>query len=142
MCIRDREIGGKGFLQNVLHVAHAHAGVVLEAAPCQADHLVLHVGDLTHAGAAKVALLNGIVSELGLRCIDDNFAVLGLAVGAVSYTHLIIQFAQRLNIVTVAEGIETQADKTLVQTLNCNFGQGYFYDKPLAAQDFSQKYME
>lgn len=54
----------------------------------------------------------------------------------------IIQFAQRLNIVTVAEGIETQADKTLVQTLNCNFGQGYFYDKPLAAQDFSQKYME
>lgn len=52
-----------------------------------------------------------------------------------------IQFAQRLNIVTVAEGIETLADKTLVQSLNCNFGQGYFYDKPLAAQVFTQKYM-
>lgn len=53
----------------------------------------------------------------------------------------IIQVAQKLEITTVAEGIETQADKALVQALHCNYGQGYFYDKPMTSQAFSQKYM-
>ena len=54
----------------------------------------------------------------------------------------IIQFAQRLDIATVAEGIETEADQSLVRDLHCDFGQGYFYDKPLDAQEFSKKYMQ
>ena len=53
----------------------------------------------------------------------------------------IVQFARKLEITTVAEGIETQADKDLVQALHCDYGQGYFYDKPMAAQAFSEKYM-
>ena len=47
---------------------------------------------------------------------------------AVSYTHL--------------EGIETQEDEALIQALKCNFGQGYFYDKPMSAKEFSQRYMK
>ena len=53
----------------------------------------------------------------------------------------IIQFAQRLEITTVAEGIETEADRDLVRKLHCDFGQGYFYDKPMPAKEFNQKYM-
>ncbi len=53
----------------------------------------------------------------------------------------IVQFAQKLEITTVAEGIETQEDQALVQALHCNYGQGYFYDKPMSAQEFTGKYM-
>ena len=53
----------------------------------------------------------------------------------------IIQFAQRLEITTVAEGIETEADRDLIRKLHCDFGQGYFYDKPMPAKEFNQKYM-
>ena len=53
----------------------------------------------------------------------------------------IITFAKKLNISTVAEGIERQQDKEYVAALHCDYGQGYFYAKPMSAYDFSQKYM-
>ena len=49
----------------------------------------------------------------------------------------IVSFARKLGIATVAEGIETQEDEALIQALKCNFGQGYFYDKPMSAKEFS-----
>ena len=54
----------------------------------------------------------------------------------------IISFAHKLDITTVAEGIEVQEDKDMMLSLNCDFGQGYFYDKPMCAKEFSEKYME
>lgn len=54
----------------------------------------------------------------------------------------IVSFARKLGIATVAEGIETQEDEALIQALKCNFGQGYFYDKPMSAKEFNQRYMK
>ena len=54
----------------------------------------------------------------------------------------IVSFARKLGIATVAEGIETQEDEELIQALKCNFGQGYFYDKPMSAKEFSKRYMK
>ncbi len=52
-----------------------------------------------------------------------------------------IRFAERLGITTVAEGIETEHDKETMKSLRCDYGQGYFYEKPMNAKDFSAKYM-
>ena len=62
-------------------MALADGGVVLEAALGERDALILQVRDLRHAAAAEVAVLDGIVGELGLGRVDDDLAVLGLAVG-------------------------------------------------------------
>lgn len=53
----------------------------------------------------------------------------------------IIRFAKKLGITTVAEGIETQEDKNNMESLDCDYGQGYFYEKPINAEEFSIKYM-
>lgn len=53
----------------------------------------------------------------------------------------IIQFAKKLGIYVVAEGIETQEDKNNMKKMGCDCGQGYFFEKPIAAKDFSVKYM-
>ncbi len=53
----------------------------------------------------------------------------------------IIRFAKKLGIATVAEGIETQEDKNNMESLDCDYGQGYFYEKPINAEEFSIKYM-
>ena len=39
------------------------------------------------------------------------------------------------------EGIETQEDKNNMESLDCDYGQGYFYEKPINAEEFSIKYM-
>jgi len=47
----------------------------------------------------------------------------------------IITLAQNLEIAVVAEGIETQQQVAHLQALHCQYGQGYFFSKPLVAQE-------
>ncbi|MGH1483396.1 MAG: EAL domain-containing protein [Geminicoccales bacterium] len=42
----------------------------------------------------------------------------------------IIHMAQRLNMVVVAEGIETASQVEVLEAIGCNLGQGYYYAKP------------
>lgn len=52
----------------------------------------------------------------------------------------IIMMAHRLGIKVVAEGIETEVQRDLLQTIGCDFGQGYFYSKPVTAAEFESKF--
>lgn len=54
----------------------------------------------------------------------------------------VISTAKELGIRTVAEGIETEYDKNTMKNLGCDYGQGYFYSKPVSAQDFISFYSE
>ena len=48
--------------------------------------------------------------------------------------HTVIQLAHNLGMDVVAEGIETHDQMILLQSLDCNFGQGYLFGQPLTAQ--------
>jgi two-component system CheB/CheR fusion protein len=48
----------------------------------------------------------------------------------------IIQMSQALGFHTVAEGVETQEQLDVLKMLGCDIVQGYFFHKPLQAQDF------
>ena len=54
----------------------------------------------------------------------------------------IITLARKMNISTVVEGVETAQDEELIKKLGCDFGQGYFYNKPISAEDFEKLYIE
>ena len=49
-----------------------------------------------------------------------------------------VRVADSLNMDTVAEGIETEAQAALVRSLGCKKAQGYFFSKPLLASDLAQ----
>jgi diguanylate cyclase (GGDEF)-like protein/PAS domain S-box-containing protein len=49
-----------------------------------------------------------------------------------------IRMAQTLGLGTVAEGIETEAQETLMRVLGCGKGQGYLYSPPLRAEALVQ----
>jgi len=52
-------------------------------------------------------------------------------------TAAIIAMAHTLNLKVVAEGIETDAQMEFLQTLGCEIGQGYLFDKPISAEEFA-----
>ncbi len=45
-----------------------------------------------------------------------------------------VNLAHELNIQVIAEGVETQAQYDFLQAINCDGIQGYFYGKPMSAQ--------
>lgn len=54
----------------------------------------------------------------------------------------VLQLAKQLDLSTVVEGIETQAQSEMVQTLGGDYGQGYLYSKPIPAEEFTAQYTD
>lgn len=52
----------------------------------------------------------------------------------------IINLANIFNLKVQAEGVETKNHEKLLQKLNCNLAQGYFYNKPIPLNDFLEFY--
>lgn len=52
-----------------------------------------------------------------------------------------LETCKKLNIHSVAEGIETEAQDKTLRELGCDYGQGYLYDKPLEIEVYEKKYL-
>jgi len=50
----------------------------------------------------------------------------------------IIVMAHKLRIKTIAEGVETEAQRDLLLSFGCDFAQGYLYSKPIPASEFEK----
>lgn len=55
---------------------------------------------------------------------------------------VVIEAAKRLKISTVAEGIETADHVQMMQEMHCDYGQGYYYSKPISAEEFTKSFLE
>ena len=44
------------------------------------------------------------------------------------------------DISSVAEGIESKQQLDLLRLYNCDYGQGYYFSKPLSIYDFERRY--
>lgn len=55
-------------------------------------------------------------------------------------TSAIIDVASHFGLVTVAEGIETEAQAEFLASVGCVEGQGYLYEKPIPGDAFDRKY--
>ncbi|QOV88889.1 putative bifunctional diguanylate cyclase/phosphodiesterase [Humisphaera borealis] len=52
--------------------------------------------------------------------------------------HAVTQLARNMGISVVAEGIERADQVVLLQSLECTFGQGYYFAKPMPADKFAE----
>ncbi len=53
-------------------------------------------------------------------------------------TQAIVQMAKSLNLKSIAEGVETEAELSFVQQQQCHAIQGYFFSAPVPAEAFQQ----
>jgi len=125
-------------------------------------HLVLEITEsvLMNDMVGTIAQLREL-KELGLRLAIDDFGtgysslgylrrfpvdvlkidrsfVDGVTEGAEqsAVARAIIGLSDALHLSTIAEGIETQAQLGALRALGCHLGQGYYFSRPLAADDF------
>ncbi|MEI7431895.1 MAG: EAL domain-containing protein, partial [Betaproteobacteria bacterium] len=56
--------------------------------------------------------------------------------GDYSIAEMVLKLADQLGLETIAEGIETEAQREMMQRLGCNDGQGYLFSKPLPEEQF------
>ncbi|MBA4502688.1 bifunctional diguanylate cyclase/phosphodiesterase [Marinobacterium marinum] len=89
-------------------------------------------------GYASLAYLKRFV--LDKLKIDRTF-IMGIPEDKddVAITSSIIDIARHLNIMTVAEGVETEAHCEFLRTAGCNIAQGYYFDRPLPAEQFGRR---
>ncbi len=54
------------------------------------------------------------------------------------FIHILINLSKNLDKQTVFEGVETQAQRDFLRSIECDQAQGFFYSRPLSEQDFVQ----
>lgn len=57
----------------------------------------------------------------------------------VQLVKLVLDIAKNLKVPVVAEGVETGEQLQLLKTMGCEIVQGYYFSKPLSADEFRQK---
>jgi EAL domain-containing protein (putative c-di-GMP-specific phosphodiesterase class I) len=71
--------------------------------------------------------------------IDKSFtSAIGIDSVNATVTDMIIALAHRLNIVTVAEGVETQEQEEYLRRHGVDILQGFYYARPMPVEDFPQ----
>lgn len=69
--------------------------------------------------------------------IDQSFVrKLGEETVPEALIETMITLSHKLNLEIVAEGIETLEQLSMLKKWNCDYGQGYYFDKPLSSEDF------
>ncbi|MFG6432606.1 putative bifunctional diguanylate cyclase/phosphodiesterase [Roseateles sp. LYH14W] len=74
--------------------------------------------------------------------IDRSF-VAGLESGgkAVALCRAIVTMAHELGMEVVAEGVETEAQMLALQTMGCDWGQGWWFGKGVSAAEFEERWL-
>lgn len=55
---------------------------------------------------------------------------------------MVFALARKLGMETVTEGVETQSDEEMVRSMGSAYGQGYYYSRPIPAEEFRRTYLK
>jgi diguanylate cyclase (GGDEF)-like protein/PAS domain S-box-containing protein len=96
----------------------------------------ISIGDFGTGQSSLSWLRRSPLDELKI----DRSLVANMPTDRSSYdvVNLTIILARELNLEVVAEGIETAVHLERIRRLGCEFGQGYFFSKPLEAEQVDQ----
>ena len=153
--VSAREVQEAGFVDGVREALRDHG--------IGAGTLVIEIAEaaLLRANAATVETLQGL-RDLGVKVVIDDFGtgyfplshLRQFPVDALKIAReftqeidgeadarssalaaAIVAMARSLGMETVAEGIETEAQADWMRSLQCTYGQGYYFDRPLLPED-------
>lgn len=154
--VSGRQFGQTDLVEEVSRALRAH-----DLSP---SHLCLEITEsaVIRNGEAATATLRAL-RRYGVRLSMDDF---GTGYSSLSYLHqlpihslkvdrsfvsrieddpdqfeivqTILSMATSLNLLVVAEGVETEGGLKIMKDMNCDFAQGYLFAKPLPADDATE----
>ena len=95
--------------------------------------------------STKLVAIQGYIHKLPIDIlkIDRTFVVdVTKNVKSQAIVSAITKLSSSLGIKTIAEGVEQKEDAAWLEEFDCNYGQGYLFDKPLSIEDFEKKYIK
>lgn len=111
---------------------------------CQVISLIRSTGitlalDDFGTGYSGLSYLQAI--EMDFIKIDRSFIRdLGANPQSTKILEWILSLSQNLNLQVIAEGVEHEHQSRILRQLGCHFVQGYYYSRPLSADDFYSFY--
>jgi len=84
------------------------------------------------------------LKQLPIDCIKIDKSFIGdipQDSSDVEITAAVIAMAHKLNLSVTAEGVETVLQEAFLKENNCDYVQGYYYDKPMLLADVLKKYL-
>lgn len=80
--------------------------------------------------------------DIDVLKIDQSF-VKGIESGndSLALCEAVIVMAHRIGLEVIAEGIETAKQHELLLEAGCDYGQGYYYSKPIMAEEFTERFI-
>ena len=87
---------------------------------------------LTRMGIDEVKLDRGFLEQEVFRESESQ---------AVLMKH-IVNLARDLSITTVVEGVETAENEAFIRSIGVDYGQGYYYSRPIPSDEFAEKYLQ
>ncbi len=75
--------------------------------------------------------------------IDRSFVSnMSQGVKNLEIVNTIVILAHKLGMDVIAEGMETESERKIIQDFNCEYGQGYLFAKPLSQQDATELFVQ
>ncbi|WP_159787828.1 two-component system response regulator [Sodalinema gerasimenkoae] len=68
------------------------------------------------------------------RSFIEGISPQGSSPSNIKIAHTIVQLAENLQLSVIAEGIETLEQLSVLEDLDCTYGQGYYFSRPLPAE--------
>ena len=53
----------------------------------------------------------------------------------------VVEMAQAMNVSCICEGVETSEQVELLKSIGCRYAQGYYYSKPIPAEEFVERFI-
>ena len=86
------------------------------------------------AGQSSLSMLKSV--PVDVIKLDSGFMRRVDATGPAPIVESVMRLAHALDIPVIAEGVETQEQVDLLTTFGCSYIQGYYYARPMPAQEF------
>ena len=80
----------------------------------------------------KEAPIDEIKLDMRFLSADDPYG------RAENILHMVITMGNQMKLSVIAEGVETQRQKEMLQNFACNKAQGYYYAKPMRMEEYRE----